>query len=160
MGWVKTYQNRYRKHCIDVYDVWLVDMRQPLGHLVPLVLTLPTAWFSSLPHTHQQNYQSFLICCSIIHTPFILCACSIIHTPFILCACTIICAFLSIVLKPTSADVVYFNVSSFFRVNVSGSAKSGEVVFYANDTLSVDRENFINPVLTFGSYYSSLFRVR
>ena len=147
MGWVKTYQNRYRKHCIDVYDVWLVDWRQPLGHLVPLVLTLPTAWFSSLPHTHQQNYQSFLICCSII------------HTPFILCACMIICAFLSIVLKPTSADVVYFNVSSFFRVNVSGSAKSGEVVFYANDTVLVDTENFMNIILTFSYYYSSVFRV-
>ena len=59
MGWVKTYQNRYRKHCIDVYDVWLVDMRQPLGLLVPLVLTLPTAWFSSLPHTHQQKLSKF-----------------------------------------------------------------------------------------------------
>ena len=76
-----------------------------------------------------------------------------------MCACVYICAFLSIVSKLTYADVVHFNVSSSFRVNVSGTVKSGQVVFYANDTLSVDRENFMNIVLTFSSSYSSLFQV-
>ena len=63
-------------------------------------------------------------------------------------------------LKLTYADVVYFNRNASRGVNISSTVKSGGVVFNARDTVSVDRKNFINPVLTFSSYYSSLFRVR
>ena len=70
-----------------------------------------------------------------------------------------ICAFLSIVLKLSYADVVYFFHNASREVNVSGTVKSGEVVFHANEWVSVDREIVINIVLTFSSYYDSNFQV-
>ena len=126
-------------------------MRQPLGYLVPKVLTLPTGLVHMVLYTSTHSPTQALYRFLQHYLAF---------SPYILCACVFICAFLSIVSKLPYADAVYFNVSSDFRVNVSGIVKSGEVVFYANNTLSVDSENFMNIVLTFSSYYSSLFQVR
>lgn len=56
-------------------------------------------------------------------------------------------------------DVVYFHANASDGVNVSSSAKIGNSVFDCNDVVAVDDANFINPVLTFSSYYSSTFRV-
>ena len=61
---------------------------------------------------------------------------------------------------PSYADVVYFLSNTFEGVNVSGRAKAGDVVYNISTVVFVDAENFINPVLTYRSYYSSTFLVR
>ena len=60
------------------------------------------------------------------------------------------------------ADVVYFYANASDGVNVSSSAKAGNIVFNCNDVIAVDKENFNNnPYIRFSSYsYFSTFRVK
>ena len=58
------------------------------------------------------------------------------------------------------ADAVYFFPNASDAVNISRSAKVGNVVLNFHDVLKVDKANFISSVLNFSSYYSSTFRVK
>ena len=60
------------------------------------------------------------------------------------------------------ADAVYFYANASDGVNVSSSAKAGNIVFNCNDVIVVDKENFNNnPYISFSSYsYFSNFRVK
>ena len=122
---------------------------RPLGYLVPKVLTLRTGLAHIVP-VHFYTFTSASIRFLQHYSAVGL---------FILCACVFICAFLSIVSKLSYADVVYFFLNASHDVNVSGTVKSGEVVLHANEWVSVDRENLVNIILTFSSYYSSIFQV-
>ena len=81
-------------------------------------------------------------------------------TSIVLCF-YVTCFSLSTALKlPLYADVVYFLSNASEGVNVSGRAKAGDVVYNISTVVFVDTENFVNPILTYTSSYSSTFLVR